>query len=244
MRFTPGKAPPVRTVPYTDEELGRHDRRLGKYFVAGGLFLVLGSLHAVAEEPPVDGRVARPRRLRGPPRPRPLEHARDDRRRRHADGDRALLVRAAADRRPAARERGARAGGVLADRARARGLLRRAGRERDRDGAADRARAGRTWQAKQHMGQWYRAPVGMGAGVMGAGYWCFAANVFLTVFQSRLVRVPKPDWHLWKFLVCGRRRPHRRDGAGRDPGAAGERGLALHRRATRASGSTRSATRT
>ena len=53
------------------------------------------------------------------------------------------------------------------------------------------------------MGQWYRAPVGMGAGVMGAGYWCFAANVFLTVFQSRLVRVPKPDWHLWKFLVAG-----------------------------------------
>ena len=52
MRFTPGKAPPVRTVPYTDEELGQHDRRLGKYFVAGGAFLVLGSLHAVLKNLP------------------------------------------------------------------------------------------------------------------------------------------------------------------------------------------------
>src|SRR6476646_11353254 len=52
MRFTPGKAPPVRTVPYTDEELGKHDRRLGKYFVAGGAFLVLGSLHAVLKNLP------------------------------------------------------------------------------------------------------------------------------------------------------------------------------------------------
>ena len=46
-------------------------------------------------------------------------------------------------------------------------------------------------------------PVGIGAGVMGLGYWCFAANVFLTVFQARLVRVPKPSGHLWKFLVTG-----------------------------------------
>src|SRR4051794_32287053 len=57
--------------------------------------------------------------------------------------------------------------------------------------------------AKKHMGNWYRVPVGAGAGVMGVGDWCFAANVVLTVFQSRLMRVPKPDWHLWKFLVTG-----------------------------------------
>ena len=38
---------------------------------------------------------------------------------------------------------------------------------------------------------------------MGLGYWCFAANVFLTIFQSRLVRVPKPNGHLWKFLATG-----------------------------------------
>jgi F0F1-type ATP synthase membrane subunit c/vacuolar-type H+-ATPase subunit K len=38
---------------------------------------------------------------------------------------------------------------------------------------------------------------------MGLGYWCFAANVCLTIFQSRLVQVPKPQWHLWKFLATG-----------------------------------------
>jgi hypothetical protein len=53
------------------------------------------------------------------------------------------------------------------------------------------------------MGKLYKVPVGVGAGVMGVGYWCFAAGVGVTVFQSRLVRVPKPSWHLWKFLVTG-----------------------------------------
>ena len=57
--------------------------------------------------------------------------------------------------------------------------------------------------AKKHMGNWYRAPVGMGAGVMGIGYWCFAANVLLTGFQARLVHVPKPSGHLLKFLATG-----------------------------------------
>src|SRR5437660_5174717 len=57
--------------------------------------------------------------------------------------------------------------------------------------------------AKNHMGKWYKVPTGMGAGIMGLGYWCFAANVGLTVFQSRLVRVPKPEWQLWKFLATG-----------------------------------------
>src|SRR3989449_3573632 len=57
--------------------------------------------------------------------------------------------------------------------------------------------------AKASMGNWYKAPVGAGAGVMGIGYWCFAATVFLTVFQGRLVRVPKPSGHLWKFLATG-----------------------------------------
>ena len=57
--------------------------------------------------------------------------------------------------------------------------------------------------AKAHMGKWYKAPTGMGAGVMGLGYWCFATNVCVTIFQSRLVRVPKPQWHLWKFFATG-----------------------------------------
>ena len=38
---------------------------------------------------------------------------------------------------------------------------------------------------------------------MGLGYWCFATNVCVTIFQSRLVRVPKPQWHLWKFFATG-----------------------------------------
>src|SRR5439155_10992755 len=44
---------------------------------------------------------------------------------------------------------------------------------------------------------------GIAAGIMGLGYWCFAANVLLTVFQARLVRVPKPQAHLWKYLATG-----------------------------------------
>src|SRR5207342_2663475 len=48
----PGRKPPIRTEPYSPEELGRHDRKLAKYFVAGGAFLVLGSLHMVAKNLP------------------------------------------------------------------------------------------------------------------------------------------------------------------------------------------------
>src|SRR5439155_4735059 len=51
-RFVPGVKPPVRTEPYPDAELGAHDRRLGKYFVGGAIFLVLGSLHMVAKNLP------------------------------------------------------------------------------------------------------------------------------------------------------------------------------------------------
>src|SRR6266576_1622822 len=57
--------------------------------------------------------------------------------------------------------------------------------------------------AKAHLGDWYKVPTGMGAGVMGLGYWCFATNVGMTIFESRLVRVPKPQWHLWKFFATG-----------------------------------------
>src|SRR5436190_9995691 len=51
-RCMPGKAPPVRTTPYSDEELGAHDRKLAKYFVGGGFFLVLGSMHMVVKNVP------------------------------------------------------------------------------------------------------------------------------------------------------------------------------------------------
>src|SRR5919206_1511068 len=51
-RFMPGKAPPVRTVPYSEEELGAHDRKVAKYYVAGGFFLVLGAVHMVVKNVP------------------------------------------------------------------------------------------------------------------------------------------------------------------------------------------------
>src|SRR5438876_197022 len=51
-KFVPGKAPPVRSEPYPEDELGAHDRKTAKYFVAGGFFLVLGSLHMVAKNLP------------------------------------------------------------------------------------------------------------------------------------------------------------------------------------------------
>ena len=117
---------------------------------------------------PLGRRVARARRLRGPPRPRPLEHPRDDRRRRHADRDRALLVRAAADRRAAAREQRARPVRVLVHGRRAARLLRRA-RRRTGSRWAGSSQHGWDYQAaKAHMGNWYRVPVGMGAGRDGA----------------------------------------------------------------------------
>src|SRR5436309_15878459 len=45
--------------------------------------------------------------------------------------------------------------------------------------------------AKLRVRKAYRVPVGIGGGVRGIGYWCFAAYVFLTIFQSRLARVAK-----------------------------------------------------
>src|SRR5436190_19921417 len=51
-RFVPGRAPPVREEPYSDEELHAHDSKTAKYFVAGGLFLVLGSVQMVVKNVP------------------------------------------------------------------------------------------------------------------------------------------------------------------------------------------------
>src|SRR5256885_16081224 len=59
-RFVPGRASPVREEPYPDEELHSHDSKTAKYFVAGGLFLVLGSIHmAVKNLPWLAGDLAR-----------------------------------------------------------------------------------------------------------------------------------------------------------------------------------------
>ena len=52
MRLLPGVAPAPREQPYDEEQLGSRDGTLTKYFVAGGVFLVLGSLHMVVKNVP------------------------------------------------------------------------------------------------------------------------------------------------------------------------------------------------
>ena len=42
----------MREEPYAPEELGAHDRKVAKYFLAGGFFLVLGSVHMVLKNLP------------------------------------------------------------------------------------------------------------------------------------------------------------------------------------------------
>jgi hypothetical protein len=198
----PGRAPPIRTEPYSPEELGRHDRKLAKYFVAGGAFLVLGSLHMVAKNLPWAAEWLAGAGYAG--------HLVRDLSNTHL-----MIV----------------GGGTLIATGLCWYVLPRiVGRPLASEGLAQgafwftaggltvfyvafvangiaiglRVRNGWDYEAaKASMGDWYRAPVGMGAGVMGIGYWCFAATVFLTIFQGRLVRMPKPSGHLWKFIATG-----------------------------------------
>jgi hypothetical protein len=198
----PGRAPPIRTEPYGPEELGRHDRKLAKYFVAGGAFLVLGSLHMVAKNLPWAAEWLAGAGYAG--------HLVRDLSNTHLMivGGGTLIatglcwyVLPRIVGRPLASEGLAQgafwftAGGLTVFYA-----------AFVANGIAIGLRVSDGWDyeaAKASMGNWYRAPVGMGAGVMGLGYWCFAVTVFLTIFQGRLVHVPKPDGHLWKFLATG-----------------------------------------
>jgi hypothetical protein len=201
-RFLPGRAPPFRTTPYADDELGAHDRKLAKYFVAGAFFLVLGAVHMVVKNVPWAAEYLARTGYAG--------HLVRDLSNTHV-----MIV----------------GGGTLLATGLCWYVLPRiVGRPLASEGLAHCAfwftaaglavfyvslvangiAIGRLvehgWDynaAKAHMGKWYKVPTGIGAGIMGLGYWCFAANVGLTVFQSRLVRVPKPQWHLWKFLVTG-----------------------------------------
>jgi hypothetical protein len=201
-RLVPGKAAPVRTRPYGDDELGAADGTLGKYFAAGGLFLVLGAAHMVAKNLPWPAEWLARAGYAG--------HLVRDLSNTHV-----MIV----------------GGGTLIATGLTWFCLPRiVGRPLASNGLAQCAfwftalglalfyvalvgngiaigrlvAHGAEYQAaKASMGKWYKVPVGMGAGVMGLGYWCFAANVFLTVFHSRLVRVPKPDGHLWKFFATG-----------------------------------------
>src|SRR6266576_719832 len=198
----PGKAPPVRTEPYPNEELGAHDRKTAKYFVAGGFFLVLGSLHMVLKNLPWAADYLARTGYAG--------HLVRDLSNTHV-----MIVGG---------------GTLLATGLSWLVLPRIVGRPLSSEGLAQCAfwftviglfvfyvsligngiAIGRLvehgWDyqlAKNHMGKWYKVPTGIGAGVMGLGYWCFASNVALTIFNSRLVKVPKPQWHLWKYFATG-----------------------------------------
>src|SRR3954453_2512657 len=202
MRFLPGAPAPARTEPYGEEELGRHDRRLGKYFVAGGGFLVLGGVHMVLKNLPWTAEWLPGAGYAG--------HLVRDLSNTHVMivGGGTLLatglcwwVLPRIVGRPLASEGLAQcafwltAGGLLVFYV---ALV--------ADGIAIGRLVEHGWDyeaAKAHMGKWYKVPVGVGAGVMGLGYWCFAANVCLTIFQARLVRIAKPLAHLWKFFATG-----------------------------------------
>ena len=198
----PGRKPPIRTEPYMDDELRAHDRKLAKYFVAGGFFLVLGSLHMVVKNVPAIAEALARMGYAG--------HLVRDLSSTHV-----MIVGG---------------GTLLATGLTWRVLPRIVGRPLASEGLAQAAfwltalglgvfyvslivngiAIGRLvehgWEyqaAKAHMGKLYKVPTGMGAGIMGLGYWCFAANVCVTIFQSRLVKVPKPQWYLWKFLATG-----------------------------------------
>src|SRR3989440_6273109 len=200
--FMPGKAPPVRAEPYPEEELGAHDRKLAKYVVAGGGFLVLGGVHMALKNLPWPAEWLARAGYAG--------HLVRDLANTHVMivGGGTLLATGltwyALPRivgRPLASEGLAQAAFWLTAIGLAVFYLAFVG-----NGIAIGRLVEHGWDyraAKAHMGKWYKVPVGAGAGVMGLGYWCFAANVFLTVFQSRLVRVPKPDWHLRKFFLVG-----------------------------------------
>jgi hypothetical protein len=200
--YVPGKAAPVREKPYPDEELYAHDTRLGKYFVVGGGFLVLGGVHMALKNLPWTAEWLARAGYAG--------HLVRDLSNTHVMivGGGTLLATGLTwyslpriVRRPLASGGLAQAAFWLT----AVGLLvfylALVG-----NGVAIGRLVQHGWDyrvAKAHMGKWYKVPVGMGAGVMGLGYWCFAVNVFLTVFQARLVRVPKPQGHLWKYLATG-----------------------------------------
>jgi hypothetical protein len=201
-RFVPGRSPPVRKTPYPDEELHAHDRKVAKYFLAGGFFLVLGSVQMALKNLPWIAEYLARTGYAG--------HLVRDLSNTHV-----MIVGG---------------GTLLATGLCWLALPRIVGRPLTSDGLAQCAfwftvvglavfyvsligngiAMGRLMEhgwsypaAKAHLGNWYKAPTGMGAGVMGLGYWCFATNVVLTIFQSRLVRVPKPQWHLWKFFATG-----------------------------------------
>ena len=201
-KFVPGRAPPVREDPYTADELGAHDGKVAKYFVAGGFFLVLGSVHMLLKNLPwLEEHLARTGYAGHLVRDLSNTHV------MIVGGGTLLatglcwLVLPRVVGRPLASEGLAQCAfwftvvGLLVFYVSLIG-----------NGIAIGRLVERGWDyelAKEHMGKWYEVPTGMGAGVMGLGYWCFAANVGVTIFQSRLVPVRPAQRHLWKYFATG-----------------------------------------
>jgi hypothetical protein len=201
-RFVPGRQPPTRDERYPDEELFAHDRKVAKYFIAGGAFLVLGSLHMLVKNLPwVADYLARTGYAGHLVRDLSNTHV-------MIVGGGTLLATGLCwlalpriVQRPLASEGLAQSAFWLTVVGLAVFYVSLIG-----NGIAMGKLIEHGWTypaAKAHMGNWYKTPTGMGAGVMGLGYWCFATNAIVTIFQSRLVRVPKPQWHLWKFFATG-----------------------------------------
>jgi cytochrome c oxidase cbb3-type subunit 1 len=200
--LVPGRRAPLRHVPFAPAQIAAHDRRLPKYFLAGGAFLVLGAVHMVAKNLPWVAEWLARAGYAG--------HVVRDLSNTHVMivGGGTLIATGicwyALPRivaRPLASDGLAQCAfwftalGLLVFYVAlvANGIV-----------MARHVVHGMSYPAaKASMGKWYKVPVGMGAGVMGVGYWCFAANVGLTAFHARLLRVPKPAGHLWKFLVTG-----------------------------------------
>src|SRR5213078_3063139 len=201
-KFVPGRAAPVRARPYPDEELHRHDPKTAKYFIGGALFLVLGSVHMVLKNLPWISEYLARTGYAG--------HLVRDLSNTHVMivGGGTLLATGLcwlalprSVQRPLASEGLAQCAFWFTVVGLAVFYVSLIG-----NGIAMGSLMEHGWTypaAKAHMGNWYKAPTGMGAGVMGLGYWCFATNVCVTIFQSRLVKVPKPQWHLWKFFATG-----------------------------------------
>lgn len=198
----PGRRPALRHVPFSAAEIAAHDRRLPKYFVAGGAFLVLGAVHMVAKNVPGVAEWLARAGYAG--------HVVRDLSNTHIMivGGGTLIATGIcwyALPRIVARPLASNGLAQCAFWFTALGLLVFYVALVANGIAMGRLVAhGMSYPAaKASMGKWYKVPVGMGAGVMGVGYWCFAANVGLTVFHARLLRVPRPAAHLWKFLATG-----------------------------------------
>ena len=200
MRLLPGVGP-AQTREYDDAEIGAHDRKLTKYFVAGGASLVLGSLHMVVKNLPWSAEWLARGGYAG--------HLVRDLSNTHLMivGGGTLLatgltwyVLPRVCGRPLTSEGLAHAAFWFTVAGLAVFYVSLVG-----NGIAMSHLVEHGWaypDAKAHLGKWYKVPTGIGAGVMGLGYWCFAANVGLTVFQARLVRATQQR-HLWKFFATG-----------------------------------------